>query len=82
MKEKENSVAASSEKSVSLEKTTVRSAVDSASVSGSFSELESLLISKMTSMAREMQGEADGRRIAEYLDLIDRCMDIAGKMRN
>ncbi|WP_340820280.1 Sjogren's syndrome/scleroderma autoantigen 1 family protein [Methanolobus sp. WCC4] len=50
-------------------------------VQGSVSELESLIISKMTGMAREMQDEKDPRRIDEYLDLIDRCMDILAKMQ-
>ncbi|WP_407355401.1 Sjogren's syndrome/scleroderma autoantigen 1 family protein [Methanolobus sp. WCC5] len=44
-------------------------------------EVESLIIRKMIGVARSMQDETDARRIAEHLDLIDRCVDIMSRMR-
>lgn len=80
--ENEAPVAAHPEPAPSPVKKTVRTEPSKPLVQGSFSELESLIISKMTSMAREMQDENDPRRVDEYLDLIDRCMDVISKIQN
>ncbi|SFM76743.1 Sjogren's syndrome/scleroderma autoantigen 1 family protein [Methanolobus profundi] len=80
-KEKEVPVAASPGTVPSPVRATPATVPDRPLVQGSLSELESLIISKMTSMAREMQAETDPRRVDEYLDLIDRSMDIIAKMR-
>lgn len=78
---KEEPVAAPSEPVPTPVMEPVRTEPSRPLVQGSVSELESLIISKMTSMAREMQDENDPRRIDEYLDLIERCMDILAKMQ-
>ncbi len=82
IKEKETPVAASSDPSSRLDKPVSKPVLNAASVQGSVAELESLLVNKMTSMARDMQDDTDARRIAEYLDLIDRCLGIMNKMKN
>ncbi|MDY0386504.1 MAG: Sjogren's syndrome/scleroderma autoantigen 1 family protein [Methanolobus sp.] len=81
IKEKETPVAAISDPSSSSEKPVSKPVLNAASVQGSISEMESLLINKMTAMAREMQDEKDVRKITDYLNMIDRCMDTMAKMR-
>ncbi|MDG6243439.1 MAG: Sjogren's syndrome/scleroderma autoantigen 1 family protein [Methanolobus sp.] len=51
------------------------------SVHDSVLEVESLIFRKMIGIARSMQDETDARRMAEHLDLIDRCVDIMSKIR-
>ncbi|MBP1910690.1 Sjogren's syndrome/scleroderma autoantigen 1 family protein [Methanolobus bombayensis] len=50
-------------------------------VPASIPELETLLVKKMVSLASAMQAETDVRRISDYLDMIERCMDIMNKMK-
>ena len=47
----------------------------------STSELESLLVKKMVSLANTMQDETDVRRIGDHLDMIERCVEIINKMK-
>ncbi|MEZ5334194.1 MAG: Sjogren's syndrome/scleroderma autoantigen 1 family protein [Methanolobus sp.] len=82
MEENKSPVAATPEENRPSVKPLAKKTLDSVPVQGSFSELESLLLSKMTSMAQDIQQETDPRRVSEYLDLIDRCMEIISKMRN
>lgn len=81
IKEKETPVAASSDMSSRSDKPVSKPVLDAASEQGSVSELESLLVKKMTSMALDMQDEKDVRKITDYLDMIDRCMDTMAKIR-
>jgi UPF0148 protein len=53
----------------------------STSSPASIPELEILLVRKMVSLANTMQDETDVRRISDYLDMIERCMDIMNKMK-
>lgn len=53
----------------------------STSAPASIPELENLLVRKMVSLANTMQDETDVRRISDYLDMIERCMDIMNKMK-
>lgn len=79
---KDRAVAANTVGSNSGRERMVKAQMDTEYPGSSFSELESLLVSKMTSMAHEIQQEKDTRKISEYLDIIDRCMDIISKMRD
>jgi UPF0148 protein len=81
VEKKETPVAAVTRSTPSIspdEETTVS---QSSSVSASIPELETLLIRKMVSLASAMQDETDVRRISDYLDMIERCMDIMNKMK-
>lgn len=82
VKVKDGPVAASPESPAISDRSAPRSSPAVAPIQGSLSETQSLLVSKMTSIAHEMQKESDPRRIAESLDLIDRLMDIISKMSN
>ncbi|WP_094227194.1 Sjogren's syndrome/scleroderma autoantigen 1 family protein [Methanolobus psychrotolerans] len=80
VKEKEQPVAATSEKPSLSANSKAGNVVNTAQAQDSVSELESLMLSKMLAMARDMQDETDARRITDYLNLIDHCMDIMAKM--
>ena len=82
VKEKESPVAAGSGQTSPEKKSKTELATSAAPLKGSVLDLESLMINKMLAIAREMQDESDARRITEYLDVIDRCMEIVVKMRN
>lgn len=51
------------------------------SVSSSATELESLLMKKMISLANSMNSEDDVRKISDQMDMIERCLSIIDKMK-
>ncbi|WP_292462117.1 autoantigen p27 domain-containing protein [Methanolobus sp.] len=53
----------------------------SVSTEGLKTELESLLMEKMISLARSMQDENDNRRISDSLDIIEHSISIVKKMK-
>ncbi|WP_342303987.1 Sjogren's syndrome/scleroderma autoantigen 1 family protein [Methanolobus sp. ZRKC5] len=81
IKEKETPVAAISDQSSCSDMQEKKPVKAVAPVQLSVPELESLMIKKMISLASEMQDEKDVRKIIDYLDMIDRCMDTVAKMR-
>ncbi|WMW21482.1 Sjogren's syndrome/scleroderma autoantigen 1 family protein [Methanolobus mangrovi] len=82
VKEKESPVAAVAGQALPEKRSKAEFAASAAPLQGSVLDLESLMINKMLAIAREMQDESDARRVTEYLDVIDRCMEIVVKMRN
>ncbi len=79
--EKKTPVAADAGRTSFSEEPEKEPAETTAAVQVSVPELESLMIKKMISLANSMQDENDVRRVDDYLDIIDRCMDIVVKMR-
>ncbi|WMW26132.1 Sjogren's syndrome/scleroderma autoantigen 1 family protein [Methanolobus sediminis] len=77
---KESPVAAVPKSTPSIPPHEETSLDQSSSIPASIPELETLLIRKMVSLASAMQDETDVRRISDYLDMIERCMDIMNKM--
>jgi UPF0148 protein len=81
VEKKETPVAAVAQSTPSISSDEETTVSQSSSVSASIPELETLLIRKMVSLASSMQDETDVRRISDYLDMIERCMDIMNKMK-